>query len=125
MSTKNRWYPILQRYISFLSARVEGLGGNPNAILPSLNGAPAEREAHVTFTGKIRGLIFDRFSDFEGFLLDTEDGERKFLSRERKVEELAERALYERLRITVYVERNEPDRPLSIIVREPPGPLHS
>jgi hypothetical protein len=29
----------------------------------------------VALTGKIAGLIFDRYGDFEGFLLDTEDGE--------------------------------------------------
>jgi len=36
---------------------------------------------------------------------------------------LAERAWRERLRITVWAERHEPHRPLSIIVREPPVPL--
>lgn len=63
------------------------------------------------------------FGDFEGFLLDTEDGEREFFSREKDMEELAERAWRERLRITVCVERHEPHRPTSIIVREPPAPF--
>jgi hypothetical protein len=39
MSPTNRWYPVLLRYISYLSARVEGLGGDPDAIPPSLQGA--------------------------------------------------------------------------------------
>jgi hypothetical protein len=56
-------------------------------------------------------------------LLDTEDGERKFFSREKEIEELAERAWRERLRITVWAEHNEPHRPSSIIVREPPAPF--
>jgi hypothetical protein len=34
MSPTDRWYPVLQRYISLLSARVNGLGGDANAIPP-------------------------------------------------------------------------------------------
>jgi len=55
--------------------------------------------------------------------LDTEEGERKFFSREKEMEELAERAWRERLRITVWTECDEPHRPLSIIVRESPAPF--
>jgi len=55
-----------------------------------------------------------------GFLLGTEDGERKFFSREKEIEELAERAWQERLRITVWVERHEPHRPLSFVICSPP-----
>jgi len=74
--------------------------------------------------GKIAGLIFDRFGDFEGFLLNTEDGDRKFYSRERAMEMLAERAWRERLRIAVFTECHESHRALSIIVREPPVSFH-
>jgi hypothetical protein len=67
------------------------------------------------FSGKVAGLIFDRFGDFKAFLLDTEDGDYRFRSREKDVAELAERAWRERLRITVWADRDEPSRPLSII----------
>jgi len=40
MSPTNRWYPVLQRYISLIAGRVAGLGGDPDAIPPSLDGAP-------------------------------------------------------------------------------------
>jgi hypothetical protein len=40
MSPTNRWYPVLQRYVGYVSARVAGLGGNPDAIPPSLAGVP-------------------------------------------------------------------------------------
>jgi len=133
MSPANRWYPVLLRYIGFLSARVDGLGGDANSIPPSFLGAPIKRvkpgegagrcDTSVEHTGKIAGLIFDRFGDFEGFLLDTEDGERKFFSREIEIEELAERAWRERLRISVCAERDEPHRVQSLIVREPPAPF--
>ena len=127
----NRWYPVFQRYLDVLGGRVKALGGDPNSILPSPDGyepsAKHPRKHHergLAFTGKIVGLIFDRFGDFEGFLLDTEDGEHEFFSREKEIEELAERVWRERLRITVWGEREEPSRPMSIIVREPPAPFH-
>jgi hypothetical protein len=131
----NRWYPVFERYLEQIGGRVTTFGGDPTQILPSPTGdgrckhhhrhEPHEREECIAFTGKIAGLIFDRFGDFEGFLLDTGDGERKFLSREREIGELAERAWRERLRITVRAERDEPHRPASIIVREPPAPFSS
>jgi hypothetical protein len=40
----------------------------------------------------------------------SEDGKRKFFSRERDVTELADRVWRERLRITVCTERDEPHR---------------
>jgi hypothetical protein len=40
VSPSSRWSPVLQRYVSYIAARVDGLGGNSSAILPSPNGAP-------------------------------------------------------------------------------------
>jgi hypothetical protein len=34
----NRWYPVLLRYISYLSARINGMGGNASQIPASPNG---------------------------------------------------------------------------------------
>jgi hypothetical protein len=39
------------------------------------------------------------------------------------VAELAERVWRDRLRITVWVDRDEPHRPSSIIIRQPPSHL--
>ena len=130
----SRWYPVFHRYLEQIGERVNVFGGDPTQILPSPTGdgkwerpphKPLEEEKRMAFTGKISGLIFDRFGNFEGFLLDTEDGDRKFFSRERDVEELAERAWRERLRITVWAERDEPHHPLTIIVHQPPVSFRS
>jgi hypothetical protein len=75
------------------------------------------------YTGKVSGFLFDGFGDFEGFVLDTLDGEHEFWSREREMRTLAERAWRERLRITVRVGAHEPHRPLTILFREPPAPF--
>jgi hypothetical protein len=127
MSLSDRWYPVFERYLHQVEGRVSSLGGNPDAILPSPSGDghkpyPGSKDI-LCFTGKISGLLFDRFGDFEGFLLNTEKGERKFLSREKEVEELAERAWSRRLRITVCANRHSPQIAESIIIREPPAPF--
>jgi len=126
----NRWYPVLLRYIELIGGRVAGFGGNPGQILPSPYGdgtgkhrPRGEGERHIRATGKVAGLIFDRFGDFEGFILDTEDGERTFYSREREIKEIAKKAWCDRLRITVVSERDERHRPLSIVVHPPPASL--
>jgi hypothetical protein len=128
----NRWYPVFRRYLQQIAGRVKVFGGDPTHILPSPTGEgrrkhrcheEPEHKEFRAFTGKITGLIFDRFGDFEGFVVDTEDGEHKFFSREKEIEELAERVWAERLRITVFADRDEPQRPRSIIVREPPAPF--
>jgi hypothetical protein len=126
----NRWYPVFQRYLEGIAGRVIAFGGDPTQILPSPTGDGRREpicyevpERRLAFTGKISGLIFDRFGDFEGFLLDTEEGERKFFSREKEIKKLAESAWWERLRLTVWVECDELHRPLSIILRHPPAPF--
>ena len=139
MMPSNRWYPVLKRYIDYIEGRVRGLGGNPGEIPPSFDGAPIgiltgggrlghgkqgveRRHAH---TGKIAGLLFDHFGDFEGFVLDTVECERSFYSCERNVRDLAEHAWSERLRITVYSDGDEPHGILRIVILEPPGKFRS
>jgi hypothetical protein len=129
MSPSNRWYPVIERYIGLLSARVEGLGGDAAAIPASFLGYQGavgkERRGEEPFerTGKIAGLIFDHFGDFEGFILETLEGEHKYFSRETEMRRLAERVWSERLRISVCAERDARYRPLRIIIRKPPAPF--
>lgn len=127
-----RWYPVFRRYLAVLAGRVSALGGDPDDIIPSPTGEgrpeprprpEPEHEREVCCTGKIIGLTFDHFGDFEGFTLDTEDGPRRFRSRETNMRDLAERAWRERLRLTVCAERHAPSRPTSITIHEPPAPL--
>jgi hypothetical protein len=114
-----RWYPILQRYISYVAGRVNGFGGNAGAVPPSLNGFPGTHKKGQEYTGKVSALIYDRFGDFEGFVLDTEKGEHKFFSREHKVEAIVNRALVERIRTSVFAEPDATHRPLRIVLHHP------
>lgn len=73
------------------------------------------------FTGKVAGLVFDRFGEFEGFLLaELHGGERKFDSREKEVQQVVSRAWAEHVTATVLVRDKEPRHPVSIILRSHP-----
>lgn len=133
---QNRWYPVMQRYIEQLAIRVLHYGGNPVDILPSPTGAitaPAEvclvdkhrhehhEHEHHEVTGKVNGLVFDHFGDFEGFILETRLGElERFHSREKRVLEIAGNALEERSWVTVVREPKRHGEVRTIIIRVPP-----
>jgi BNR/Asp-box repeat len=149
----SRWFPVFQRYVDVLGTRVRDFGGDPTKVLPSPTGDPHGHhdgdhdhgdhdhgdhdhgdhdhddhdhdagEERVGHTGKVGGLVFDRFGDFEGFVLVTDEHERRYFSRESEVEALAERAWQGRLRVTVFAERDEPTHASSIVVWEPPVAL--
>ena len=123
---KSRWYPVFQRYVDQIGGRVRGFGGDPNKILPSPTGdvsrpKPDHEEELRHYTGKVMGLIYDRFGDFDGFTLLTEEGhEQLFRAREHRIEDIADRAWRERIRITVFVEPHKRSYPVAIILREAP-----
>ncbi|MBV8991932.1 MAG: hypothetical protein JO372_25525 [Solirubrobacterales bacterium] len=119
----NRWHPVFHRYLEQIAGRVRTFGGDPTQILPSPTGEAKRKhppEEGRAFTGKIAGLIFDHFGDFEGFLLETDEHEHRFHTREKHINALAERAWHERLRLTVITEHHQPHRPLTIIIHQPP-----
>ena len=131
MSPVYRWYPVLQRYLAYVAGRVQGFGGDPGKIKPSPLGVPPAShggkgegcgEERVGYTGKVCALVYDRYGDFEGFLLETEDGERCFRAREHEIEDVARRAWADRILSTVFVERHAPHRPESIVLRSAPRP---
>ena len=121
MSPTNRWYPVLQRYIGLVSARVNGLGGNANAIPPSFGGRPIgvmicdERE--LEFTGKVSEVIFDCFGDFVGFVLCTCSEDHRFHTRERAICDIVLRACEERLLLSVFVEREKEHNIKGLVIR--------
>jgi len=119
----NRWYPVLLRYISYLSARIVGMGGDPSQIPASPGGyqlpSPIAGKGHGEHchTGKVIGIRYDRFGDFEGFILLSKDGrEHSFRGREHQVEELVRRAWVERTLVSVFVESHDSDWPASIVL---------
>ena len=125
----SRWYPVFLRYLDVIAGRVKSFGGDPSQILPSPTGTvgkpgggPGE-DVHMARTGKISGLVYDRFGDFEGFVLRTRHGMHQFHSREEDIELLVRRAWRERLRLRVLSEHGEPHHVSSIVILEPPVPF--
>lgn len=144
----NRWYPVFKRYIEQIEGRVRGFGGDPGKILPSpigdVPGWPTHGkggghghgggghghggEGHefellegLHYTGKVTGVIYGRFGDFEGFILVTEHGhEMTFHGREPEIEDLVHRAWIERLLISVVVDEDHRRWPKSIVLRRAP-----
>ena len=126
----SRWYPVLQRYVDQLAGRVDGFGGDPGAIGPSpigyVPGLPEPHPGHggdvpaTEVTGKVDGIVYDHFGDFEGFIVETPHHERhRFSSRERRVLDLVRRAERERLLVTVTHLPGQVDVPLLIVVHAP------
>jgi hypothetical protein len=126
MSTSDRWYPVLKRYVGDVSGRVAGFGGNPATILPSPTGLPcADGIPHPEpclhdleeFTGKICEVIYGCFGEFEGFVLDTCKTTRAFASRDRSIGELALRVCRDRLTVSVLTELGGRHRIVRILVK--------
>ena len=105
LPTANRWYPVLLRYIGEIAGRVNGLGGDANAIPPSLGGYRPPRkpceENMEEFTGKVAEVVFDCFGNFVGFVIRDCCGPRRFATSEQEIGDLVLRALKERLTLTV------------------------
>jgi hypothetical protein len=121
----NRWYLVLLLWIKYLSGRISGMGGDPGQIPPSPHGYQPPPYDHPTgephrhfYTGKVIGIRYDRFGDFEGFMLLTTEGyEHSFRGREPRIEELVHRAWMERTLVTVSVEPHDHAWPVEIVLR--------
>jgi len=125
MGSSERWYRVLKAYIAVIERRILGLGGDPATIAPNrLGHIPIEepprrrREDLAEYTGKVIGLSYDRFGDFESFELLTLHGrEHSFRGREHRIERLVREAWLERHLITVFVPKHDRDWPAEIILR--------
>jgi hypothetical protein len=121
---RSRWHAVFTRYLGQLAGRVDGLGGTSGDVHPSPTGdwhrhRLGKPDRHAT--GKVCAVVYDRYGDFDGFLLDTPHGERRYLSREKDLAALIERAWSPRLRITIVSDSGEPGKPREVILREPPA----
>jgi len=110
MSAASRWYAVLQRYVAYVSARVDGFGGNATSIQPSLTGIrPRHKRPKELreYRGKVHEVIYDCFGDLTGFVLEECCAERRFFRCcEKSIGELALRACRERLRVAVFADEH-------------------
>lgn len=151
MEPSNRWIPVLERYLGFIKGRLQGVGVNPGSIIVSPWGSYGPPRTGKGGTGqgpgkggqgpgkggifgkggllgygedsigKVAAVIYDRFGDFEGFVLLTEHGrERLYFSREAEIESLVRYAWLERVVVAVISEPHTPDSPINVVLLRAP-----
>jgi len=118
MAPGNRWYPVLQRYVSYLSARVAGFGADPDSVPASPDGAPpiTAREPGVSsFSGRVEEVIYDCFGRPEAFVLsDCCGSTRTFITHDPGVAKVVLRACKEQLVVAVQVDQSRCIRRIAI-----------
>jgi hypothetical protein len=120
LAEKDRWRPVIERYVREIAQRVRVFGGDPGLIEPSQLGAIPSKRAQIEKTGKIEGLVHDRFGDFEAFVLRTDAGEKMtFHSRERHFVELAVWSWRTQNRVTIFASDNGKWVPDRIVLHTP------
>jgi hypothetical protein len=120
LSPGNRWAPVLERYIKYCSARLDGIGGDSSKVPSSLTWKPPLPREHDhghgqgygydhdhdhdhdhELCGKVVEVLFDCHGAFAGFVLDDCCERRLVESRERGMADLALRACRENLTVCV------------------------
>jgi hypothetical protein len=125
---KNRWYASFMHNIDLLAEKVRALGGDPHSVPPTPDGIipqlpggdDADDDCAAShgqdptcdmdgghgghghrITGKVCRLIYNHFGDFEGFVIETNDGsQHRLFSSETAIRDLASRAWVERYVVT-------------------------
>lgn len=123
MKPANRWYKVMDRYISLIAARVDGLGGDSKSIKPSPTCVPLKpgrgrgHEKVREFEGKVCEVLYDCFGEFEGFVLAECDGSKWFRTRVRGIEAVVLRACRGDLTLVVLVDEDREDHIVRLAVR--------
>ena len=120
MAPTNRWYPVLLRYIQYLSQRIDTHGGNAGSIVGSPTGLPGRAPGHGPgrwtaepheprdvdrSTGKVVKVFYDCFGDFEGFVLGCCEGDKAFHACDRGIERVVVLAMRECVKVDVLVSK--------------------
>lgn len=126
-----RWYPVFERYLKQVAGRVKGFGGEPCLILPSGTGAlpgdgkqpePCGGNQVVKFVGKVAGLVYDHFGDFDGFILEEGcDHARRFRCRGDRLAHVLREAWTDRATVTVLTDACDESCPIEVIVGGEPS----
>ncbi len=124
---ENRWYPVIARYVQQVQEKVVALGGGvthvPGHPTPDPHCGPGHDEDHGTdhdekylaLEGKVSGIVYDEFGDFDGFWLKTSHAMHRFWSRESVMEGVVTRAWRERIAVLVLAEEGEQHEPSEIV----------
>jgi hypothetical protein len=117
----DRWHPVLKRYIGYVESRVDAFGGKGAAVPASPTGyrppPRRPRRAERCIVGKVIGVRYNRFGDFEGFAVLSEDGYTfRFDAAEHEIESLVRQSWLARYLIEVRTHEHQPRVPVSIVL---------
>jgi hypothetical protein len=115
---ENRWYPVILRYLSQVSAKVAGLGGHHHRH-PGDHDHDNDDD-RIWLTGKVDGIRYDAFGDFDGFLLRTPEHVHEFSTRDTELEHRVTRAWRDRITIRVAARADARHVPTAITFLQPP-----
>jgi hypothetical protein len=108
LSPASRWAPVLERYIKYSSARLDGIGGDSSQVpasltwTPPLPGEDGVGHPHTRdLCGKVTEIIFDCHGELEGFVLDDCCGSRLLESHEPGMADLVLRACRQNLSVCI------------------------
>lgn len=130
--TENRWHPVMHRYLTQVASKVNALGGgdddghddddhgNDQDRDRDHDRHPDHRDHEELFEGKIAGVRYDSFGDFEGFTLRTEHGLHDFSTRERDVETIITRAWRQQIAVLIITANHARHQPKSIVFLRAP-----
>ena len=127
MSPANRWFPVVQRYLLYLGARVVDMGGNPDEIPASPLGywkadpssEPGSGEhGGREHNGRIVEIVYDCHGRMEGFVLrECCEDEHVFRACDRDLEEIVLKACTARYRVSVLTGAHDPALVHRLVVR--------
>jgi L-lysine epsilon oxidase-like protein len=125
---ENRWYAVMHRYLQQVTAKFDALGGKHDHDHDRDRERDRDREHEHerehdhdhdydprVFEGKIAGVRFDTFGDFDGFLLRTPHGVHEFFTRERDMETTVKEAWRHQIAVRVIAKEHTPHEPAAII----------
>ena len=121
MSPSNRWYPVLERFIRYISDRVDGLGGDSSAVPSSLTYVPPLPQPHHRpereHCGKVCEVLFDCHGEFIGFVLEDCCERHLFQSRAKSIGDLALKACRDGLTLCVWVDDKDAGKIRELAIR--------
>jgi hypothetical protein len=119
MPAADPWWPVFERYLSEIAARVRGFGGDPDQIHPSPNGDGGQGDAPragSTVEGKVVEVRYDCVGQFVGFVLASCDARHELHGCEAGIERVAIRACAKGHRLRVQLHSKDPHRVVKMIV---------
>lgn len=112
----NRWYPVMHRYLDQVTAKVTSLRDGGEEGVKDHGQVRDHDQDRVRLEGKVEGILYDAFGDFNGFLLRTEDRVHEFRTREPDLERLVTRAWRDRIAMRVIARVDAPHIPIEIVL---------